>query len=156
MTRRGSIKLSWRAAIWTGITLYVALSIVYLFWGQINDDEGWYLYASELVFAGDLPYRDFAFTQMPLLPYVYGLPQVLFSRSILVGRLTSVAFSIATLVLGLSLARRYAGEKGVAWEFAGDFVSSERVALTNPKSASLIWFSKRNRFSGLTSRCWSP
>lgn len=68
---------------WTtivGMVLFVAISIAYVIVGRINSDEGWYLYASKLVYGGELPYRDFAFTQTPLLPFIYGLPQILFSR----------------------------------------------------------------------------
>src|SRR5260370_42211234 len=39
----------------------------------IDGDEGFYLMASRLVFEHRVPYRDFFFTQMPLLPYIYGL-----------------------------------------------------------------------------------
>ena len=39
----------------------------------VDGDEGFYLMASRLVFEKKLPYRDFFFTQMPLLPYLYGL-----------------------------------------------------------------------------------
>ena len=39
----------------------------------IDGDEGFYLMASRLVFEHRVPYRDFFFTQTPLLPFVYGL-----------------------------------------------------------------------------------
>jgi len=42
-----------------------------LFLGNLNQDEGWYLYAARLVSEGQFPYRDFAFTQAPMLPIVY-------------------------------------------------------------------------------------
>ncbi len=42
------------------------------FWmGELNQDEGWYLYAAGQIREGRWPYRDFAFTQPPLLPLVY-------------------------------------------------------------------------------------
>jgi hypothetical protein len=96
-----------------GIGLYLILSAVYLWLGQANADEGWYLYAAKLVFQGELPYRDFAYTQMPLLPYTYGVIQILHS-SLFLGRLTSVLLSIGTLGLGIIIARRYAGARGGA------------------------------------------
>lgn len=55
------------------IGLAVLLNGVNLFLGNLNQDEGWYLYAAKKVAAGDLLYRDFMFTQGPALPYVYGL-----------------------------------------------------------------------------------
>jgi len=39
----------------------------------VDSDEGFYLLAAKSVFRGKLLYRDIFYTQMPLLPYVYGL-----------------------------------------------------------------------------------
>lgn len=39
----------------------------------VDGDEGFYLLAAKSVFHGKLLYRDFFYTQMPLLPYIYGL-----------------------------------------------------------------------------------
>ena len=39
--------------------------------GGLNQDEGWYLYAAQLVGDGRMPYRDFFYTQGPLMPLVY-------------------------------------------------------------------------------------
>ena len=38
----------------------------------LDGDEGVYAYASRLALHGHVPYRDFFYEQMPLLPYVYG------------------------------------------------------------------------------------
>lgn len=38
----------------------------------VDGDEGAYAYASRLAVHGHVPYRDFFYEQMPLLPYVYG------------------------------------------------------------------------------------
>ncbi len=38
----------------------------------IDGDEGVYAFVSKLVTHGGIPYRDFAYPQMPLLPYLYG------------------------------------------------------------------------------------
>lgn len=53
--------------------LAVVLASANLYWGDLNQDEGWYLYAARQVHEGRLPYRDFAFTQGPMLPLVYSL-----------------------------------------------------------------------------------
>jgi len=53
----------------------VLLSAANLWWGDLNQDEGWYLYAARLVSQGILPYRDFAFTQGPVMPTVYSWVQ---------------------------------------------------------------------------------
>jgi hypothetical protein len=39
----------------------------------VDGDEGFYLMAARLVGHGKLPYHDFLWTQMPLMPYVYAL-----------------------------------------------------------------------------------
>jgi len=42
----------WFAVTVGGISLYLALSFLFLLWGQPNADEGWYLYAAKLVLNG--------------------------------------------------------------------------------------------------------
>ncbi len=51
---------------------WLALSALNIWMGELNQDEGWYLNAAKLLTEGQLPYRDFAFTQSPMLPLVYG------------------------------------------------------------------------------------
>ena len=53
--------------------LAMALHLLNLWLGNLNQDEGWYLYAALERAAGHLPYRDFFFSQGPLMPRVYGL-----------------------------------------------------------------------------------
>lgn len=89
--------------------LFIGFSAVYIVRGNINEDEGWYLYASKLVYEGLLPYRDFSFTQGPVLPFVYGVPQAIFGSSLLVGRMTSVAFAVGVLLLTMAIAHRLNG-----------------------------------------------
>ncbi len=60
--------------------------------GDLNQDEGWYLYAAGMVRRGFIPYRDFAFTQTPVLPLVYALADPLVkSYGLLGGRLFTAA-----------------------------------------------------------------
>jgi hypothetical protein len=96
-------------AVYLALGVYCLVALAFVFLGNINRDEGWYLYASRLVYQGDIPYRDFPYFQMPLLPYVYGLPQLLFGPSLLVGRLTSFTLSLITVGVGVHLCRRMAG-----------------------------------------------
>ncbi len=108
-------------AAMAGLCLYAIESLVYLAFGQLNGDEGWYLYGSTLVLQGLLPYRDFAYTQMPLSPYVYGTLQGV-SPSLLVGRLTSVVISLGTFGMSVVVAKRYAGARAGA--FAALFLAA--------------------------------
>ena len=58
---------------WWMLAIVVAAvcGVLSLWWGSLNQDEGWYVYAAQLVRAGKMPYRDFFFTQGPTLPFVY-------------------------------------------------------------------------------------
>jgi hypothetical protein len=100
----------WKIIVVFSTMLFVINSIAFIRLGRVNADEGWYLYASKLVYAGQSPYRDFAYTQTPLLPYIYGIAQNLFSPSIYLGRVTSVLFSLAAFILALLISKNYAGE----------------------------------------------
>jgi hypothetical protein len=98
----------WQLVTVGALALYLVLALVYVLAGRLNADEGWYLYAAQLVFEGDIPYRDFAYTQTPLLPYVYGLPQLLFQPSIYLGRSTSLLLAVTTFALCVLLAKTHA------------------------------------------------
>ena len=49
----------------------ICLAAAAVWLGALNQDEGWYLYAANMFADGKLPYRDFQYTQGPLLPIVY-------------------------------------------------------------------------------------
>jgi hypothetical protein len=87
---------------------FAVLALVFVFRGRLNADEGWYLYGGRLAWKGELPYKDFAFTQMPLTAYVYGLLQTI-SASVFLGRLTSVVFAVGAVALAARVAWREAG-----------------------------------------------
>ena len=64
---------SFRAPWLLAIGAAACMSFFAVWWGGLNQDEGWYLYAAQLVHDGKLPYRDFFFTQGPTMPFVYSL-----------------------------------------------------------------------------------
>jgi hypothetical protein len=83
----------------------IAAAAVWL--GPLNQDEGWYLYAALETAAGRLPYRDFFFTQGPLLPVVYGWLAPLWSDAgVLGGRIVTAALGLLASVLVALLAAR--------------------------------------------------
>jgi len=90
------------------IGAFAVLALVFVFRGRLNADEGWYLYGGRLAWKGELPYKDFAFTQMPLTAYVYGLLQTI-SASVFLGRLTSALFAVGAVALAARVAWREAG-----------------------------------------------
>jgi hypothetical protein len=96
------------------IAAFGVLALVFVFRGRLNADEGWYLYGGRLAWRGQIPYKDFAFTQMPLTAYVYGLLQTI-TQSVFLGRLTSLVFGLGAVALCTRVAWREAGRAaGVA------------------------------------------
>jgi len=73
MRENASIRLVFVLAL----TVCVLLTAANILLGELNQDEGWYLYAAGQVARGALPYRDFAFTQAPVMPFVYAAADVL-------------------------------------------------------------------------------
>ncbi|KPL16981.1 MAG: hypothetical protein AMJ92_12265 [candidate division Zixibacteria bacterium SM23_81] len=121
--------------------LFLLLAFFYMFLGPVNEDEGWYLYASKLVYQGKILYSDFSYTQTPLLPYVYGIPQLLFGTGLCLGRITSLLFGIMTLVLCMVISNRLAGK--LATVICGAAISLNLFAiyfLTITKTYSLTAF----------------
>lgn len=100
-------------AVIVGIIAWIIISLYFIYNGQPNSDEGFYLYASKLIYSNKNLYSDFAFTQMPLLPYFYGLFLNLFGYSLLSGRFISFALSIVGLIISSLLIRRFSGFSGV-------------------------------------------
>ena len=98
-------------AVVTAFAVY-ALSI---WFGNVNQDEGWYLYAARLVAAGKMPYRDFFFTQGPLLPYCYGWLKPLWStHGLLGGRILTAVFGLLSALLAAGLARKAVPKRAAA------------------------------------------
>jgi len=83
--------------LWTAATLLLCGAVWLV---PLNQDEGWYLLAARRVWQGLIPYKDFTFTQGPVLPFVYA-PATPLVRAfgLLGGRLLQVLFSLATLAV---------------------------------------------------------
>lgn len=85
----------------------VVLYAFAVWFGNLNQDEGWYLYAARLVADGAVPYRDFFFTQGPVMPHVYGALSGLWSpHGVLGGRVATACLGLLSCVLAGLLARR--------------------------------------------------
>jgi hypothetical protein len=100
--------------------VFVPMSIFRL----VDGDEGTYMLPARLVAEGQLPYHDFFYQQMYLLPYVYGAWMKIVGYSWYGGRLLSAAFS---MLLGLLVHRQVASLAGSrAWGIlaVGLFASS--------------------------------
>ena len=97
------MKVYWILAVFA--TLVLGAAAVWM--GGLNQDEGWYLYAANLVAEGQMPYRDFFYTQGPLLPLVYSaFTWVWKDWGLLGARLFNLALGLGGLVFAVGLARR--------------------------------------------------
>ena len=77
--------------------------------GALNQDEGWYLYAANLVAEGKMPYRDFFYTQGPMLPVVYSAFTGIWKTFGLLGaRVFTLALGLVGLAFAVALAARRA------------------------------------------------
>lgn len=100
---------SQKIAFWTVLLLQLCLLLVFVFFRLIDYDEGSYLSAARLVREGNLPYIDFFYPQMPLLPYAYssvshlGFPSIYWGR--LISALTGLLLSIAVFQFLLKFSR---------------------------------------------------
>jgi hypothetical protein len=106
----------WAAAI----ASVVALMGLNLLLSDVNQDEGWYLYAARQVLSGKLPFVDFASTQAPVLPFVYALADPLVRwQGLAGGRLFTAVLGLlavaGTAWLGALLSRRVSGNRLAAF-----------------------------------------
>ena len=85
--------------------------------GSLNQDEGWYLYAAQLVGEGKALYRDFFFTQGPVMPVVYSFFSWTWKAfGLLGGRALTAVFGALSTLFAAAFAWRIAreGSKAVA------------------------------------------
>lgn len=117
--------------LWAGALMLALLSGAFnLVMGDLNQDEGWYLYAARLVAGGDLPYRDFAFTQGPVMPLAYAALSPLWSPFGLAGaRVLTALLGLLAALGGAALARRLVSEKMAGAGAAAGFVAFCLIAL---------------------------
>jgi len=103
MRTRRIIPLLWIASV-AITTLLLACG---LWFGDLNQDEGWYLYSGRMVAEGKLPFIDFASTQGPLMSLVYGSAWPLVDRwGVAGGRLFTAMLGMVCMIVASSLAAR--------------------------------------------------
>jgi dolichyl-phosphate-mannose-protein mannosyltransferase len=84
--------------------VYLAGLFYYAHVRPLDGDEGYYTTAARLVWEGKTPYRDFAYPQGPLLPYIYSWVWAVHPRSLVAMRVFSAACGgIGVLLWGWSL-----------------------------------------------------
>jgi hypothetical protein len=93
----------------------ILLCAASLFLGELNQDEGWYLYAARLVSEGRLPFVDFATTQGPVMSLVYGLAWPLYAaHGVAGGRAFTALLGVLCVLATAVLACRIDGKNRIA------------------------------------------
>ncbi|MBN1356599.1 glycosyltransferase family 39 protein [bacterium] len=111
-----------RICLMAGIVmLAVVMSLVFIGYGRLFLDSGFYLNAAVKVYEGELLYRDFFYVQGPVYPYVYGAFLNLLGDGVLQARIVSLIFSLIAFAAAAGLAKRWAGPGGALW--AGAFLA---------------------------------
>ena len=86
---------------------FVVLAFAAVWLGALNQDEGWYLYAARLVSEGKTPYRDFFYTQAPVMPVVYAaFTSIWNSFGLLGARILTISFGTLGLAFFCASAAR--------------------------------------------------
>ena len=102
-----SLKMFWALAIFA----FAVLGAAAVWLGGLNQDEGWYLYAANLVAEGKTLYRDFFFTQGPGMPTIYrSFTWVWGAWGLLGARVLTLLLGAAGILLATGLARHLAPE----------------------------------------------
>lgn len=100
-------RLGMRMAMAVVLLMALALYAANIWFGLLNQDEGWYLYAALETSRGHMLYRDFFFTQGPVLPVVYGWLAPLWSPfGVMGGRILTALLGLGGGVLVALLAAR--------------------------------------------------
>lgn len=101
-----------RGSLRTGLWILAAvtamgLAAANLWLGELNQDEGWYLYAAGRVAQGEMPFIDFAFTQGPVFPLFYALGHPLVEIwGVAGGRFFTAVLGLCTALVAAGCVRR--------------------------------------------------
>lgn len=94
-------------AVLTAGILYLFAGGFYVEHGLLNADEGFYAYASYAVMHGRVPYRDFGYTQPPVLPYLQGAIMTFTGFGVRQERWINVCLGALSVALGVALLGRF-------------------------------------------------
>lgn len=111
MRRIAELLTSTRSPWLFAAAMAFCMSVVSIWYGGLNQDEGWYLYAAQMVQSGKLPYRDFFYTQGPAMPFVYSLLVPVWGmgspfHGLLGGRVVTLALGFIATGFAAALARQ--------------------------------------------------
>ena len=101
------LKIFWALAVFA----FVVLGAAAVWLGGLNQDEGWYLYAANLVAEGKTLYKDFFYTQGPFMPRFYkSFTWVWAAWGLLGARVFTLTLGVAGIGFATGLARHLAPE----------------------------------------------
>ena len=133
------ISAKWWAGSLLIVGVYLAGARWHIYHGAQNTDEGFYAVATRAVAQGEMPYRDFGFTQPPLVLYANSLPLRLIGFGLFQQRVVNGVW--AALALGLA-AGWLAGRTRAAWGWG--------LGLLFATSAPWMYFIHLGKTYGLT------
>ena len=101
------MKWFWALALFA----FAVLGAAAVWLGGLNQDEGWYLYAANLVHDGERVYRDFFFTQGPFMPKAYSYVTWIWEKWGLLGaRIFTLLLGAYGICIAAMIARKLAPE----------------------------------------------
>ncbi len=95
--------------------IYVVLCYKLIHYGMLNADEGFYALAAQNVMEGKIPYRDFAYSQMPVLPYLNGMVMKITGYGFVTQRTVNAFWGAVSLVLLIVMGIRNTKYSPVVW-----------------------------------------
>ena len=139
-----SISSRRRTILWIGAGLlasaYVALAAFHVAYGTMNVDEGFYAAATRAVWHGEMPYRDFGFTQPPLVAYINAAVLGLTRFGLFEQRVVNGVWGALAVLLAVRLVARRTGA-GAAFTLAAIFTCT----------SGWLYFAHLGKTYGLTS-----
>lgn len=112
MKREATGVLRRRAAAGALLLAFALLASALAVSVEISSDEGFYAQAARQVSRGQVPYRDFGYTQGPVVPYVNGAAMRLARFGVLPQRFIDAAWALLQLAVLMSLAARLGDREG--------------------------------------------
>lgn len=112
-----------KAIAFFSVAAWLILVASSVWFGSLNQDEGWYLYAANMIGEGYMPYLDFAFTQGPVMPYVYSAVSAIWKNYGLLGaRLFTCSLALLATIMFAATAALLAKRKCAAFAFLSVFI----------------------------------
>ncbi len=99
------MRVYWELSIFA----FIVLGVSAVWMGGLNQDEGWYLYAANLVAEGKMLYKDFFYTQGPSMPSCYkSFTWIWQTWGLLGARIFTLMLGSMGILIAMGIARRLA------------------------------------------------